>query len=84
MFTKKYGNSKLAAGKIVEGIRRVGGVEAAIADVKEVNPKEVAISDALLIGSSNHIGKPTRNIDMFVDKLGKLDLKTKSKCGQKQ
>lgn len=77
VYDTKYGNTKLVAEKIVEGMREVEGIETAIADVKEVNFEEVASSDAVLIGSPNHVGKPARDIDAFIDKLGKLDLKTK-------
>ena len=77
VYDTKYGNTKLVAEKIVEGIREVEGTETAIADVKEVNLEEVATSDAVLIGSPNHLGKPARGIDAFIDKLGKLNLKTK-------
>ena len=77
VYDTKYGNTKLAAEKIIEGIRKVQGVDVAIADVKEVNLEEVAKSDAVLIGSPNHVGKPARDIDAFIDKLSKLDLKTK-------
>jgi flavorubredoxin len=31
----------------------------------------------VLIGSPNHLGKPARGIDAFIDKLGRLNLKTK-------
>jgi len=77
VYDTKYGNTKLVAEKIVEGIREVEGIETAIADVKEVNLEEAASSDAVLIGSPNHLGKPARGIDAFIDKLGKLNLKTK-------
>lgn len=77
VYDTKYGNTKLVAEKIVEGMREVEGIETAIADVKEVNFEEVASSDAVLIGSPNHLGKSARDIDAFIDKLGKLYLKTK-------
>ena len=77
VYDTKYGNTKLVAEKIVEGMRKVGGIETAIADVKGVNFEEVASSDAVLLGSPNHVGRPARGIDAFIDKLGKLDLKTK-------
>jgi len=54
----------------------VKGIEIAISDVKDVSLKEVADSDVLLIGSPNHVGKPARGIEAFIDKLGKIDLKT--------
>jgi len=77
VYDTKYGNTKLVAEKIVEGMRKVEGIETAIADVKEVNFEEVASSDVVLIGSPNHVGRPARGINAFIDKLGKLDLKTK-------
>ncbi len=77
VYDTKYGNTKLVAEKIVEGMREVDGIETAIADVTEVNFEEVASSDAVLIGSPNHVGRAARGIDAFIDKLGKLDLKTK-------
>jgi flavorubredoxin len=77
VYDTKYGNTKLVAEKIVEGMRKVEGIETAIADVTEANFGEVAGSDAVLIGSPNHVGGAARGIDAFIDKLGKLDLKTK-------
>jgi flavorubredoxin len=77
VYDSKYGNTRLAAKEIGEGIKEVGGAEVAIADVKEVNISEVAASDGVLIGSPNHVGKPARGIEAFIDKMGKIDLKTK-------
>jgi flavorubredoxin len=77
VYDTKYGNTKLVAEKIMEGISEVEGVETAISDVEEVNLENVADSDAILIGSLNHIGTPARSIRKFIDKLGKLDLKAK-------
>jgi len=75
VYDTKYGNTKLVAEEIVKGAREVGGIETAVSDVKEVDLKKVAGSDAILIGSPNHIGRPARGINGFIDKLGKLDLK---------
>jgi len=77
VYDTKYGNTKLVAEKIVEGIREVEGMEIAISDVKEVDLERVADSDAILIGAPNHMGRPARTIREFMDKLGKLDLKAK-------
>jgi len=77
VYDTRYGNTKLVAEKIVEGMRQVEGIEAYIADVKEVNLDEIAGSDAVLIGSPNHVGRPARGINAFIDKLGKLGLKMK-------
>jgi flavodoxin len=77
VYDTKYGNTKLVAEKIVEGIGEVEGIETAISDVKETDPKKAADYDAILIGSPTHFGGPVRGITKFIDKLGKLDLKAK-------
>ncbi len=77
VYDTKYGNTKLIAEKIVEGTKEVEGIETAISDVKETDPKKAADYDAILIGSPTHFGGPARAINKFIDKLGKLDLKTK-------
>jgi len=75
VYDTKWGNTKLVAEKIVEGIREVEGIETAISDVEEVRLENVADSDAILIGSPNHLGGPVGSIKKLIDKLGKLDLK---------
>lgn len=77
VYDTKWGNTKLVAEKIVEGLREVEGIETAISDVEEVDLERVADSDAILIGSPNHVGGPVRGIKKLIDKLGKLDLKAK-------
>ena len=77
VYDTKYGNTKLVAEKIVEGIREVEGTETTISDVEETDPKKAADYDAILIGSPTHFGGPVRGINKFIDKLGKLDLKAK-------
>ncbi len=77
VYDTKYGNTKLVAEKIVEGMREVEDIETAISDVEEVDLEKVADSEAILIGSPNHMGGPARTIRKFIDKLGKLDLKAK-------
>jgi len=77
VYDTKYGNTKLVAETIVEGMREVEGIETTISDVEEVDLERVADYDAILIGSPNHWGGPVRGIKKLIDKLGKLDLKTK-------
>jgi len=36
--------------------------------------KEIPFYDAILIGSPNHVGGPTRGVRSFIDKLGDLRL----------
>ena len=77
VYDSKYGNTKLVAEKIVEGIKEVDGIETAIGYAKEVNPEEVAVSDGVVIGAPNHMGKPSRTIRKFVDKLAEAEVKAK-------
>ena len=77
VYDTKYGNTKLVAEEILEGLKEVEGVEAAISDVDGVDLEVVADSDAILIGSPNHMGGPSRVIRRFIDRLGKLDLKAR-------
>ncbi len=62
VYDTKYGNTKLVAETIVEGMKEVAGIDTAISDVEEVNLDEVADYDAILIGSPNHWGGPVRGI----------------------
>ena len=77
VYESKYGNTKLVAEKIIEGIKQVEEIETVLSEVKEVDFDDVADYDIILIGSPNHIGRPTRSIRKFIDKLGRLDLKEK-------
>jgi flavorubredoxin len=77
VYDTKYGNTEIVAEKIVEGLREVKGIETDIVNVKKVDVEKAANSDAVLIGSPNHARRPARGITSFIDKLGKLDLKTK-------
>ena len=77
VYDTKHGYTKLVAEKIIEGIGEAGGIETAMSDVEETDPKGAADYDAILIGSPTHFGGPVRGINKFIDKLGKLDLKAK-------
>jgi len=75
IYESKYGNTKLVAEEIVEGMREVGGIEVALSELKEVDLDKILDYHAILIGSPNHFGGPTRSIKKFIDRLGKLTLK---------
>jgi len=77
VYDTKYGNTKLVAEKIAEGIREVKRIEIEISDVEEVDFKKIESFDAILIGAPNHMGSPSRTIMKFIDELGKLKLKAK-------
>ena len=78
VYDSKYGNTKLTAENILEGIREVGGIETAIGYVKEVDVEKVDDYEALVLGAPNHMGRPSRTMKKFIDRLAELDLKAKN------
>jgi flavodoxin len=78
VYDSKYGNTKSAAENILESLKQVEGIEAEIGYAKEVDPQKLICYDALVIGAPNHMGRPSRTIQKFIDELGKLDLKAKN------
>jgi len=77
VYESKYGNAKLVAETIAEGMGQVEGVETIVSEVKEVDLKKVPDYDAILVGSPTHIDRPTGGIKKFIGKLGKLPLEGK-------
>lgn len=77
VYESKYGNTKLVAETIAEGMRQVTGIEVVVSELNNVDTEALAEFDAILIGSPNHIGNATRGIRKFIDKLGKLKLEGK-------
>jgi len=77
VYESKHGNTKLVAETIIEGINEIEGIETVLSELKEVDLNNIADYDAILVGSPNHFGGPTRSIKKFIDKLGKLNLKGK-------
>ena len=75
-YDTKYGNTKLAAETIIEGMK-AEGIDVALSNMKEVDFKKINQYDAILMGCPNHFGGPTRTAKKFIDKLQKLDLKDK-------
>ena len=76
-YESKFGNTKLVAETIAEGMREVSGTETAGTELKEVDRNQLVDFDAILVGSPNHIGGATRGIRKFIDNLGKLNLEGK-------
>lgn len=77
VYDTKYGNTQRVAELIAEGLRSTGA-EAVVENMKKVNLDEAGGFDAILMGSPNHIGRPTRTFKKFVGKLKKANLKEKS------
>lgn len=76
-YDTKYGNTQRVAELIAEGLK-AAGAEAVVENMKKVNVDEMLGFDAILIGSPNHMGRPTRTFKKFVSKLQKTDMKDKS------
>jgi len=77
VYESKYGNTKLVAEKIMEGMNEVEGIETVLSELKEVNLNKILDYDAILIGSPNHFGGPTRGSKKFIDKIGRFPLEGK-------
>ena len=77
VYESKYGNTKLAAEAIINGMRGVPGVETTLAEPKEVSLNQLAAFNTIVVGSPNHIGGATRNIRKLIGSLGKFDLRGK-------
>ena len=78
IYDTKYGNTKLVGEKILEGIGEVEGIEATIGYVKEIDNGKVSDYDTIILGAPNHMGRPSRTMKKFVDRLAALDLKAKN------
>jgi flavorubredoxin len=78
VYDTKYRNTKLAAENIFDGLKTVEGIEADIGYVKEVDIGKLADFDALVLGAPNHMGRPSRTMKKFVDKLSESNLKATS------
>ena len=77
VYESKYGNTKLVAETIVQGIKEVAEIEAMLSELKEVDAKQLANFDVILIGSPNHMGQATKGIRKFITEMRKLNLKGK-------
>ncbi|MFW9830527.1 MAG: flavodoxin family protein [Candidatus Thorarchaeota archaeon] len=76
-YDTKYGNTQRVAELIGDGLKEAG-VEVSVENMKEVNFDTVAGYEAILMGSPNHIRRPTRTFKKFVGKLRKLKLRNKT------
>lgn len=75
-YDSKYGNTKLAAENVAEGLRGEG-VEVDLGYIKEASPEHALDYDALVLGMPNHMGSPSQAMKKFVNQLSTLDLKNK-------
>jgi flavorubredoxin len=78
VYDSKYGNTKLAAENILTGLKKIEGIETAISYVKDIEFDKVTDFGTIILGAPNHMGRPSRTIKGFVNKLADLELKTKN------
>jgi flavodoxin len=77
VYESKYGNTRLVAETIVKGMESVSGNNIALHELNDVALEQMVDSDAILIGSPNHMGGPTGGIKKFINKLSTLNVKGK-------
>jgi len=77
IYDSKYGNTRLVAETVAEAMGEVADIEATVREIKTVDLTQITDSDAILVGSPNHMGKATRRTRKFIDSLGQADLKGK-------
>ena len=72
IYESKYGNTRLVAEKIAAGLQESKKVTVALTEVKEADVSDLAAADIILVGSPNHMGRPTAGITKFIDKFEKM------------
>jgi menaquinone-dependent protoporphyrinogen IX oxidase len=77
IYESRWGNTKLIAEKIAEGMKQIAAAEVVITDVKTLNTDKLADFEAIVIGSPNHMGAATHNIGSLVEKLAGIQLNGK-------
>ena len=78
VYESKYGNTKLVAETIGEGMKEVEGINLDIKNIEEIDVTILDNFDAILIGSPNHYFKQTRAIKKFINQLAAIPLEGKS------
>jgi flavorubredoxin len=76
-YDSKYGNTKLAAESIMEGIIESGKLEATIGYVKDSDSSKFLNCDTIVLGAPNHMGRPSWAMKKFIDGLAESNHKIK-------
>lgn len=77
VYDSKYGNTRLVAEKIAEGLDEGDNAEVVVSNVRKIDVTAVTDFDAVLIGTPTHFGAPTRAVNKLIDKLGNLRIRIK-------
>ena len=78
IYDSKYGNTKTVAENILEGLKQIKGIEAVVGYAKDVDLQSLVCYHALIVGAPNHMGRPSRTMKKFIERLVELDLKIKN------
>ncbi len=74
-YDSKYGNTKVVAEKIVDGLKKFEGIDVDMGYIKEVNLQNAICSDLIILGAPNHMASPSRAMKNFIERLASSDLK---------
>ena len=77
VYESKYGNTAQVAEAIRAALRGAGVPEVVSEKIDSADVNRVATFDAILVGSPNHIGGPTRRVKKFIRSLAAFDLSGK-------
>ena len=70
-----YGCTKFVAEEVARGLSADGRVGTVVANVKEVNTRQVLEHDIIVIGSPNHLGGPTNRVRQLLEEFRTYDLR---------
>ncbi len=77
-YVSKYGNTRLLAETIAEEMRRLGGFETTVLELRRIRVEDLANYDMVLIGGPTHFGRPTRRVTKFIETLAERKVSGKS------
>jgi flavodoxin len=77
VYESLFGNTRMVAESIIEGMSKVSGIEATLSKPKGVDLNQLTKYDAILVGSPNYIGGAAVSIRRFISRLGKINLEGK-------
>jgi flavorubredoxin len=73
-YDSKYGNTKVVAEKIAEGLR-IEGAKVDLHNLKELRIDSAICAEGILIGAPNHMGRPSGVMKKFIEYLATADLR---------